>query len=340
MKFFKGQLISLLVAAIIAVFLSTYKLPYYIQKPGGADALNPIVHVDNADESEGDFHLVTVRGGQATPIQFALAKLLPHHEIVSIEEIRPEGISEDDYLHTQLQMMESSQEASTVVAYTAAKKEIKIDYKGVYVVGIMPGAPADSVLEVGDHIVGIDNQEIKESNDLISYIETKKAGDSVTLTILRKEQKLEKKLTLNTIDEETKQIGIGITLVTDRDVQVEPSITFSSGGIGGPSAGLMFSLEIYDQLTDGDLTKGHQIAGTGTIDYDGNVGRIGGIDKKVVAADKEGIEIFFAPNEGGRGGDSNYEVAKKTAEEIGTDMKIVPVDTFDEALRYLQENVK
>lgn len=340
LKLFKGQLLSIIVAVIIAVLLSTYKMPYYIQKPGGADALSPIVHVDNAEESKGDFHLVTVRGGQATPLQYALAKILPHHEIVDIEDIRPEGISEDDYLHTQFQMMESSQEASTVVAYTAANKEIKIDYKGVYVVSIKSGAPADGVLEVGDHIVGIDDQEVKESNDLISYIESKKTGDTVTLTILRKDKQLKKSLTLETIDESTKQIGIGITLVTDRDVRVKPNITFSSGGIGGPSAGLMFSLEIYDQLTEGDLTKGHQIAGTGTIDYDGNVGRIGGIDKKVVAADKEGIEIFFAPYEGGRGGDSNYEVAKKTAEEIGSDMKIVPVDTFDEALKYLQEKVQ
>ncbi len=102
----------------------------------------------------------------------------------------------------------------------------------------------------------------------------------------------------------------------------------------------MFSLEIYDQLTEGDLTKGHQIAGTGEIDYEGNVGRIGGIDKKVVAADREGVEVFFAPNEGGRGGDSNYEVAKKKAKEIDTDMVIVPVDTFDDAIKYLKEELK
>src|SRR5690625_3309503 len=97
----------------------------------------------------------------------------------------------------------------------------------------------------------------------------------------------------------------------------------------------MFSLEIYDQLTKQDLTHGYEIGGTGEVDYNGNVIRIGGIDKKVIAADKEGCDIFFAPNEGGAK-DSNYSVAKNTAEEIGTDMKIVPVDTFKDAFEYLQ----
>ncbi|MEN2766556.1 SepM family pheromone-processing serine protease [Ornithinibacillus xuwenensis] len=340
MKFSKGQVFSVVIAIIIAFFLSTYDLPYYIQKPGGADALNPIVQVDNGDDSEGDFHLVTVRGGQATPIQYALAKILPHHDVLPLDQVRPEGISDDEYFQAQLHMMESSQEASTVVAYTAANEDISIDYNGVYVVSVVDGMPADGILKMGDRIIGIDDTEISESDDLISYIDSKKAGNTVRLTIVRNEEELEKEVTLEAFEGTDNKIGIGIQLVTDRDVSVSPEITFASGSIGGPSAGLMFSLEIYDQLTEGDLTKGHQIAGTGEIDYNGNVGRIGGIDKKIVAADREGIEVFFAPNEGGRGGDSNYEVAKKKAEEIGTDMVIVPVDTFEDALHYLEEELQ
>ena len=76
--------------------------------------------------------------------------------------------------------------------------------------------------------------------------------------------------------------------------------------IGGPSAGFMFSLEIYNQLTKEDLTKGYEIAGTGTISPDGTVGRIGGIEQKIIAADKAGADIFLAPNENGEK-DSNYQ---------------------------------
>ncbi|MFD2628279.1 SepM family pheromone-processing serine protease [Oceanobacillus kapialis] len=335
MKFTKKQFVSLIIVLGLAYFLAAFQLPYYIYKPGGADALNPIVSVEDGYQSQGDMHLVTVSGGQATPIQYVWAKLLPHHEILPIEEVRPEGITDDEYMHAQLQMMENSQEASTVVAYEAAQEDITIDFNGVYVVSVVDGMPADGKLEMGDRIIGIDDTEVKEADDLINYVESKKANDTIEVEFIRKDERKVEEIQLQAFEDAENKIGIGIQLVTDRSVSVEPKIEFSSGSIGGPSAGLMFSLEIYDQLTEQDITKGHEIAGTGEIDYDGNVYRIGGIDKKVIAADEEGVDIFFAPNEEGREG-SNYQVAASTAEEIDTDMKIVPVDTFQDALDYLE----
>lgn len=316
--------------------MASYKLPYYIQRPGGADALNPIVKVEDGYESEGDMHLVTVSGLQATPIQYVLAKIMPNTEILPLDQVFPEGISQKEYMEAQLQVMESSQEAATVVAYTASGSDITIEYNGVYVVSVVEGMPADGVLQMGDRIIGIDNKPIKEANDLIHYVEQKKENDVVSIKFVRDDKTLTKDITLKNFDQLDDKVGVGISLVTDRNVTVDPDVHFASGNIGGPSAGLMFSLEIYDQLTEKDLTKGYQIAGTGEIDYDGNVHRIGGIDKKIVAADREGIDIFFAPNEHGAK-DSNYEIAKKKAEEIGTDMKIIPVDTFDDALSYLEK---
>ncbi|MEW9676577.1 SepM family pheromone-processing serine protease [Lentibacillus sp. L22] len=338
MKFTKRHLLYLLIVIAVAFFLSAYKLPYYIYKPGGADPLNPIVSVEGGYKSAGDMHLVTVRGGQATPIQYVFAKLLPHNQVVPLEEVLPKGIDEEEYYHAQLQMMESSQEASTVVAYKAANKEIHITYNGVYVAGVMKGLPADGKLKMGDRITKIDGKGIKKAEELTSYVTSKHGGDTISLTLVRDDKTLTKEITLKNLKELDDKPGVGIQLVTDRNVTVKPKVKFSSGSIGGPSAGLMFSLEIYDQLTKEDLTHGYQIAGTGEIDYDGNVGRIGGIDKKVIAADKEGCKVFFAPNEHGAK-NSNYKVAKKTADEIGTSMKIVPVDTFDDALKYL-ENMK
>ncbi|QTM99319.1 PDZ domain-containing protein [Sediminibacillus dalangtanensis] len=335
MKFNKKTLIPAIIVIVIAAFLVSYRLPYYIYKPGGADALNPIVEVAGGFESKGDMHLVTIRGGQATPLQYLWASIRPHQDIEPIEEVFPEGISQDEYFQAQLQMMESSQEASTVVAYQAAGKQIDIEYEGVYVVAVIEGMPAEGKLKAGDKIVEIDGRELETSDDLINYVSSKEAGDQIEVTVEREEEAVNKTIELEEFPGQEK-IGIGIQLVTNRNVEVEPELKFASGNIGGPSAGLMFSLEIYDQLTEDDLTKGHQIAGTGEINYEGEVGRIGGIDKKVIAADKEGCEVFFAPNEGGAE-ESNYKVAVKTAEEIGTDMEIVPVDTFDDALTYLQE---
>lgn len=336
MKFTKRKIVLYVLILIIAYFLSTYQLPYYIQKPGRTEPLNPVVDVMDGYDSAGEMHLVTVSGLQATPIQYVLAKIMPHNEISPLSEVFPEGISQDDYMHAQLQVMESSQEASLVVAYEAAKKDIQIDYVGVYVVSVVENMPADGKLETGDRITKIDDTEIKEANDLIELVEGKEAGETITVEFIRNEKAESAEIGLKQFEENLDKVGIGISLVTDREVTVNPEVDFSSGNIGGPSAGLMFSLEIYDQLTETDITKGYQIAGTGEIDYEGNVYRIGGIDKKIVSADRKGIDIFFAPNEGGKE-DSNYKVAKQVAEEIESDMEIVPVDTFSDALDYLEE---
>lgn len=235
----------------------------------------------------------------------------------------------------QLQMMENSQLSSTVVAYKAAGEDVTIAYNGVYVVSVTEDMPADGILKTGDRIMTVDEISISEASDLINYIDTKQSGDEVELEIERAEKVIKETLALKEFDTIEGKIGIGIQLVTNRDVQVEREVEFSSGKIGGPSAGLMFALEIYDQLTEEDLTKGYQIIGTGELDYDGNILRIGSVDKKVIAAHRAGCEIFFAPNEAGDP-NSNYELAKRTAEEINTTMDIVPVDTFHDALTYLQ----
>ncbi|KAB8138638.1 PDZ domain-containing protein [Gracilibacillus oryzae] len=326
---------SFLTAILLVGLFFTYQLPYYIYKPGSADPLNPIVAVENGYESEGEMHLVTIQGGQATPFYYLLAKIRDYHQIVPIEDVYYDGISEEEYLQMNLMAMENSQEASTVVAYEAAQADIEIQYAGVYVVSVVDDMPAEGVLRPGDRITKIDGKAIAEANDLIDYVQTKEAGDQIHLSIIRDEEPIAEQITLVPLQQLNGMPGIGIKLVTDRKVSENPEITFSSGEIGGPSAGLMFALEIYDQLTEEDITKGYQIAGTGEVDYEGNVGRIGGIDKKVIAADKADNKIFFAPNEGGRE-DSNYHVAKQVAEDINSDMEIVPVDTFYDALEHLQ----
>lgn len=334
-RYSKRRILFLALIILLTFFVSTFQLPYYIYKPGSADPLDQIVVVENGTKSEGNMHLVTVSGGQATPIQFLWAKILSYHEIQPLETVRPKGMSHEEYRLAQLRMMENSQESSTVVAYEAANEEITIEYNGVYVVSVREGMPAKGKLEMGDHIIGVDGHIISEADDLISYIDQKQEGDQITLDVERDDETMEISLSLATFSGQDHKVGMGIELVTNRNISVSPNIHFSSGNIGGPSAGLMFALEIYDQLVEEDLTKGYQVIGTGALDYNGNVLRIGGIDKKVVAADKAGCEIFFAPYEDGAN-DSNYELAKKTAEDIGTEMKIIPIDTFQEAVTYLE----
>ncbi|QED47428.1 SepM family pheromone-processing serine protease [Cytobacillus dafuensis] len=326
---------SFVIAAIILMLSSFYYLPYYVSKPGMAKELEPIIQVENGHEEEGSFMLTTVRMGKANIYSYAIAKLSKYQEIFPIEAIRREEETEEEYNVRQLHLMATSKQAAIETAYKKAGIPIKYDYNGIFVLNVFPNMPADGKLKAGDRIFKVDGKEFESSEQFITYISGKNEGDEVVFTIERLKEIKEVKISLTKIPE-TGKIGVGIALVDDKEIEVTPNVTINTEEIGGPSAGFMFSLEIYNQLVKEDLTRGYQIAGTGTIDSNGNIGKIGGIEQKIVAADKAGAEIFFAPNENGAN-DSNYQAAVKTAEDIKTNMKIVPVDTFDEAIEYLQE---
>lgn len=332
----KRSLIASFILAFLFFIVVTAKLPYYIYKPGAADELTDMVEVNHGYDSEGAFHLVTVSGGRATPLEYIWAKFASYREILPLEEAIPEGFTDEAYRFFQLKMMEDSKAASKVVAYEAAGKKVDIIFNGVYVLQTIPHMPAEEVLEVGDRIFAVDGREVKEAKDLTSYVEKKNVKDIVSLTIERDERIEEIDVMIDNFPEGNGNRGIGIQLLAEKSVHVEPKVNIKSGNIGGPSAGLMFALEMHNQLVEEDITKGYRIAGTGELAFDGSVLRVGGVDKKVIAANRKGVDIFFAPYEAGAK-ESNYEVAKQTADEINADMEIVPIDSFDEALDYLNQ---
>lgn len=327
--------IPYVLAALLIVASMFYTLPYYISKPGLAKELEPIITVDGGHKEQGSFMLTTVRMGKANIYTYLMAKFSKYQEIYPIEDILRKGESEHDYNTKQLHLMESSKTYAIEAAYKKAGIPIEYRYKGVYVMSIVPGMPAEGKLETGDRLMSVDGKNLKSMDELLSRLAAKKAGESVELAYIRDGKKHHAKLTLKPFKEFPGKAGIGIEPVDDRELIVSPKVKVKTDEIGGPSAGLMFALEIYNQLTKEDLTKGYQIAGTGTLSS-GIVGPIGGIEQKIVAADKAGAEYFFAPNEKGAK-DSNYRAAVKTAKDIGTEMVIVPVDTFDEAVAYLEK---
>lgn len=328
---------SWLVVIIISLFITFYQLPYYVTTPGMAKSLSDVVQVEGGFEESGEFMLTTIRMGKANLLQLGWAKVRDYHHIYPEEDIRPSGVTETEFHERQLHMMDSSKEAAIAVAYQKANKFVEIKNNGIYVMDVMEGMPAAKQLEAGDRIYAINNIKIESADEFINIVGQKKIGDKVTLQIDRgndMNKRVEVKLASFPNNED--KAGLGIRLVTDQSVVVKPEVTIDTNEIGGPSAGLMFTLEIYNQLTKKDYTKGYKIAGTGTMNFNGEVGPIGGIEQKIVAADNAGADVFFAPNENGKK-DSDYANAVKTAKDIETDMKIVPVDTFDDALSFLKE---
>ncbi len=329
----KRKIIYSVIATLVILYF--IPLPYYVMMPGSAEPLEPFVEVEGGYAESGSLSLVTVLVSRANVYSLASAALRPYDEITKKEDLLVHGESDKEYDKRQQMEMDNAQDAAVINAYHKAGQPVEIVYKGVYVQSVAEGEAADGILKPGDLITEADGQALTAENQFIDLMATKKEGDTVDLTYVRDEKTKDVTIEVGMIEgsDKKEKPGIGIAYSHDRTVETTPEVKIDAEEIGGPSAGLMFSLEIYNQLSEEDITKGHNIAGTGTIDEKGNVGPIGGIDKKVVAADNAGAEVFFAPT----GSDDNYKLAKKTAEDIGTDMEIVPVDSFDDALIYLEE---
>ncbi|WP_312753204.1 SepM family pheromone-processing serine protease, partial [Rummeliibacillus suwonensis] len=340
-KFFT---LTMLIVLIILGFV--YPMHYYIMQPGGAYDLGDYVKVENADQpSKGKLNMMTVSLSVATPFTYALAHFSDEKEILKDNQVRNPNESDKDYNNRQLKLMTDSQFNAKYVAFKKANLNYKIHYNGVYVYYVVANGAADHILNTGDEVIGIDGKEVHKHKELVDYLANKKKGDQVKVKIKRDHQTMVKKIKLKKIPGTGGKIGLGITFADSTSITTEPKVKIDAEDIGGPSAGLMFTLEIIDQLTKGDLTKGYNIAGTGEMLETGDVGRIGGIDKKVIAANDAGVEIFFAPNDTlpeavkkkNPGIQTNYQEAVQEAKKIGTKMKIVPVKNIDDALNYLEK---
>ncbi|MDP7979097.1 SepM family pheromone-processing serine protease [Bacillus multifaciens] len=329
-------LYALLIGVIIAMLIVFVPLPYYITKPGMAEKLEPYVKVEGGNKEKGDFMLVTVSMGRANVVNYLSAKFNKYEEIFKKEEILRKGESDEEYQFRQVYAMKESQDAAIYNAYKRANASVTFENQGVLVVGVADDMPAAEKLKLGDHILAVDGQSLQTAEQFIAYMKTKKQNDEVSVKYVRENKEKEDKFALKPIPEDKSRAGIGVSIITDKKLTVSPDVKIDAHKIGGPSAGLMFTLEIYNQLVKEDITKGHEIAGTGTINEKGEVGPIGGISQKVVAAHNAGAEVFFAPNENGKE-NSNYKEALKTAKDINTKMKIIPVDTLDDALAYLDK---
>ena len=338
--------IAIIAVLLVVMGLSFYQLDYYVMKPGGTYNVHDFISIQNGDEDdEGTFHLTTVAMGQATPITYMLAKIRDYYEIVKISDVRQEEEDEEEYNIRQLKYMTDSQFNATYVAFNRAGLDYSVTYKGLYVLNVLSGGAADGELKPGDEIVEAEGKRIENLTMFKEIITPKTKGETITLVIKRDDKLIDKTLTIKDIPGSDGRVGIGISYSESKSIKTDPKVTVKTEDIGGPSAGLMFTLEMLNQLLDEDLTKGYNIAGTGEMLEDGTVGRIGGIEKKIVTADKKGMEIFFAPDdeitkemlEYNPSIQSNYEVAKQTAEDIRSDMIIVPVKTVDDALDFLKQ---
>ncbi|SNU89615.1 PDZ domain-containing protein [Streptococcus merionis] len=334
--------LALLLVAMMAAFI--VPLPYYIESPGGAQDVRTVLSVDGkTDSKDGSYNFTYITMTPATFASLVHAWMTPFTDVYSRNEVTG-GASTEDFSRINAFYMETSQNMAEYQALTLAGEDITMDYLGVYVLQIMEDSTFRGILHIADTVTGVNGQRFESSQDLIDYVSKQDLGADVEVTFQSNGKTRTEKGQI--IKLENGKNGIGIGLTDHTQVASSHDVAFSTAGIGGPSAGLMFTLSIYTQIADPDLRAGRHIAGSGTIEKDGTVGDIGGIDKKVVSAANSGAEIFFAPDnpvdekilEVDPKAKNNYQTALEAAKKINTDMVIVPVKTVQDAIDYLKNH--
>jgi Predicted secreted protein containing a PDZ domain len=336
----KSFYLKLIVPFFIVILsaLIFIRLPFFVQSPGKAQSMTGLIKVSGTQPVHGDYRLVYIYLGQANIYQYLWAKLdgNPYTTLIPENQVMIPNESGTAYNLRQKNYMTQAQQSASYVAYKAAGKKPDLIKDGALVLDVMPGMPAGKIVKPGDLIIGADHHKVPSTAALNALIKNKKPGDQVQLAVMRGKKLQQLTVTIARFPKNLagngKKQGIGVYQSDQMQVRVSPPVRFNITNIGGPSAGLMMTLDIYDQLTRQDLAKGRNIAGTGTIEMDGTVGPIGGIAEKIVGADQSGVSIFFAPV-----ADQEYQTAVRTAKSIGSHMKIVPVRTFNDAISYLSK---
>jgi PDZ domain-containing protein len=322
-------------------------LPFYAEVPGMSMGLKKFIKIDNKKpDVDGDFNITAVTMYRVTGVTAIMALLNPHADLLTDEQVNGGETSANSQKINQI-YMDNSLNSAEAVAFKAAGIEYKQEFNGIYVMAIQKDSKFKKYLHVGDTITKVNGETKQSTIGFQDAIRQTKIGKKVQITYLHDDkEKTVSAPTVSITSTGKKVAGVGIMLTDNTTIESATKVSADMGELGGPSGGLMFSLELYDALSPANLADGRTIAGTGTIDEEGNVGEIGGIDKKVISAGKNGAKIFFAPYlkvpkkylKYEEKGMTNYELAKKTAAKYEPQMKVVPVKTFQEAVDYLKEH--
>lgn len=303
-------------------------LNYYVTVGGGISDASSRIKVEDSYSSDGSFNISYVTQADANILIYLVSFLFPtwERESADLYKYTKEESFDDIQFRSDLDLT-STNGTATYWAYTLAGKETTLISEKNYVVAVYPDEyPTE--LKIRDEIVSIDGKKIQKINELVDYLQEKNVGDTVKIQIVRKGKDKEVESTIYEVDG-VHILGINVQCVREYDTEPDVEVKFKKKE-SGPSGGLITTLEMYNQLTEEDLTKGKTIAGTGTIEEDGSIGEIGGITHKILGAVKAHADIFLSP-----GGD-NYKEAKEYIKKKKLKIKLIEVDTIQDAIEKLE----
>lgn len=315
-----------IITAIILMVAVTIELPFYIEAPGGIIDVDERIVMDEKTLSLGSFNLAYVTEIKATIPTLLFAYFNKDWDVLKQEEVIYDNeTTEDEEYRSHLLLNEANNNA-IIVGFTYANKEISISNEHLYIIYVDESADTD--LKIGDEILEVESIKILNKDQLDNIILEKNIGDKLSIKVKRDNKEVTCFGILRNVD--GKKV-IGVSLSKTSDITTNPEISFKfKSSESGPSGGFMMALSIYDALVEEDITRGMKIVGTGTIDLNGNIGEIGGVEYKIKGAVKEKADVFLVPS------GNNYEDAKKVIEENSYDIQLIAVDTFEDALNKLK----
>ncbi len=333
----------------------------YARIPASAESVNDrIFYADLPDDVEvfdtdGDFFFVTVSAPTQSVLSWMIGAPDPVVDLLT-EEGRNGRLTATQNRQISLQQMRTATQEAQFVALTAAGYAPEIEPGAVVVEDVLCRVvaedgfeceeqfPSDEVLDPADTILEIDGTPVPTLEDLAAELEGAEEGDIVELTIDRPgEGTRTESVELSSDPNDPERIIIGFVPFDTRTVDLPFDVSIDTAAVGGPSAGLAFTLALVDELTNGDMTGGRDIAVTGTIRLDGTVGPIGGLEQKVSAVHQHGVEVFLIPQE-------QFELREPEpgAEDDGVcrweclnaagngEVVLIPVASLDEAIMALE----
>lgn len=327
-NFIKENYKQLLFLVALFVFVN-YPLNCTVMVSGGTIDINDRIEISSKTTNKGSFNMAYVTELKGTIPTVLLSYVIPSWSKVDLEEYQVDsGETEEDITSRSKVYLEYSKQSAIKTAFDKAglSNQFKVNNKKFYVIYV--DDDADTNVKTGDIILKVNNKKLEEMNDYKELVKNHKVGDKLSLVIDRKGKEIETFITVKNIDNE-KITGISVLQLYSYETNPTVKLKFKENE-SGSSGGLMLSLAIYDKLTNSNLTGGKKIVGTGTIDFDGNVGEIDGVEYKLKGAVKAKADVFIAPY-----GD-NYNDCVKLKKKYGYKIKIISAKTFDEAVSKLK----
>lgn len=323
--------VGLLFLGFLLIMAAGIRVPYLATSPGPVTEVHGIISVEGADSYEADgelFFLTISRPIQSlTVLELFEAWRDPAVDIVDRDAIVPPGQTSDARRLQNLQLMMNSQQIAVAVALDRLGIEVDVVGTGALVAEVLEGSGGFGIVEVDDIILAVDGVSIQFVQELINEVRAHEVGETVTLTISRDNETIERQVLLGESETDPGLPVVGISVADAGAAFDFPfDVDIESGSVGGSSAGMMLTLAVYNTLSEDDLTNGHRIAGTGTISTDGSVGRIGGVKQKTFGAIGVGAEYLIVP-------EGDFEASFDAADGK---IEVIAVATIDDALDFLK----